>query len=75
MAAVSRQKDRGYFIDCPCCYDMPVRITHGNGYKFKEYGIHNGATGVLKGWQLSEADVKKFKDSEEQQIVLQELLE
>ena len=68
-----RKKTEGVLSICPGCYDMPVCITHGNGYMCKEYGIHNGTRAVLKGLELSNDDVAKLKDNKDKQIVLQTL--
>ena len=67
------KKTEGILSLCPGCYDMPIRITHGNGYRFKEYGIHNGSTGVLKAWELDETDVALLKTATVEQVVLQAL--
>eukprot|EP00973_Karenia_brevis_P060975 8478717-Karenia_brevis.AAC.1 len=29
------RKTEGVLSICPFCYDMPLRITHGNGYLYK----------------------------------------
>ena len=36
----------------------------------KEYGIHNGAVGWRKGWELSSSDVERNSDSHDKQLVL-----
>ena len=54
---------------------MPVCITNGNGYMFKEYNIHNGTRGVIKGWKLSAEDVATLTNTTDKQIVLQALPE
>ena len=48
---------------------MPLKITNGNGYLLKKYGIHNGSTCVLQKWELAEADIAAFRESRESQIV------
>ena len=58
---------------CPCCYNMPLRITHGNGYLYKEYGVHNGATCILKGWELDDTDSGSLDSGGAKQIVLRAL--
>ena len=58
---------------CPCCYNMPLRITHGNGYLYKEYGVHNGATCILKGWELDDIDLGSLDSGGAKQIVLRAL--
>ena len=58
---------------CPCCYNMPLRITHGNGYLYKEYGVHNGATCILKGWELHDKDLESPDTHGGKQIVLRAL--
>ena len=67
------KKTEGVLSICPCCYDMPVRITHGNGFLFKEYGVHNGSCGTVKGWQFADADVEEWKTTPDRQIVLKAL--
>ena len=36
------RKTEGILSLCPLCYDLPMKITRGNGKDMKEYGIHNG---------------------------------
>ena len=50
---------------------MPIRVLRGNGPRVKEFGIHNGTTGTLKGWELDEADVET--DQRNSQCVLKGL--
>ena len=66
------RKTGGIMSICPCCYNMPLRITHGNGYLYKEYGVHNGATCILKGWELDDTDLGSL-DGGAKQIVLRAL--
>ena len=68
-----RKKTEGILSICPGCYDMPVCITNGNGYMFKEYNIHNGTRGVIKGLELSAEDIATFANNTDKQIVLQAL--
>ena len=67
------RKTEGILSICPCCYNMPLRITHGNGYLYKEYGVHNGATCILKGWELHDKDLESPVSHGSRQIVLQAL--
>ena len=67
------KKTEGVLSICPGCYDMPMRITHGNGYMFKQYNIHNGATCFLRGMELADVDVEYLKTTEARQVVLQAL--
>ena len=67
------RKTEGILSICPCCYDMPVRITQGNGYLYKEYGVHNGSTGNLKAWEFVGPDIEAWKDSDAKQVVLHAL--
>ena len=67
------RKTEGILSICPCCYNMPLRITHGNGYLYKEYGVHNGATCILKGWELHDKDLETPVSHSSRQIVLQAL--
>ena len=39
------KKTGGILSICPACYDMPLRVTQGNGYLFKAYNVHNGSCG------------------------------
>ena len=43
------RKTEGVLSICPLCYGMPLKITNGNGYLSRLYGIRNGATCVLQG--------------------------
>ena len=52
---------------------MPLRITHGNGYPYKEYGIQNGATCVFKAWDLDEKDLEAPAAHSSRQILLRAL--
>ena len=52
---------------------MPVRVTHGNGYLYKEHGVHNGSTGKLRGWELEDLDLQALQQSSEPQVVLRAL--
>ena len=67
------RKTEGILSLCPCCYDMPLRVTHGNGYLCKEYGIHNGATGILKAVHFGDEDCDALKGCADQQVVLASL--
>ena len=67
------RKTEGVLSICPLCYGMPLRITNGNGYLSKLYGMHNGATCVLDGWQLAEPDIATSEENKESQIVLSSL--
>ena len=67
------RKTEGILSSCPCCYDMPLRITHGNGYLYKDCGVHNGATCILKGWQLHEKDLENTDSHGSKEIILQAL--
>ena len=55
------------------CVDMPYRVTHSHGTQFKEYGIHNGAKCILKGWELTERDLARVQCAEDSNIVLLDL--
>ena len=57
----------------PCCMDMPYKVTHSHGIEFKEYGIHNGAQCVLKGWLLDDRDVERLKDNTDDEVILKYL--
>jgi len=67
------KKTEGILSLCPCCYDMPMRVTNGSGYMSKNYGIHNGAQGVLKAWQFADSDVEAANTAASQQVVLHAL--
>ena len=67
------RKTEGILSLLLACLDMPYRVTDSNGYEFKEYGIHNGAKGILKGWHLSEKDLERADRKEEGNLVLLEL--
>ena len=67
------KKTEGILSMCPCCYDMPVRITHGNGSHCKDYGISNGSTGILKAWQFAKEDMEAIRDDSSPQVVLKAL--
>ena len=58
---------------CPFCYDLPVRITVGNGPLMKEYGVHNGARGRIRSWTLHPDDVSRLANNKEAEVVLNEL--
>ena len=42
------RKTEGILSLCPCCHDMPMRITNGNNNLYREYGIRNAATCVVQ---------------------------
>ena len=67
------RKTEGVLSICPLCCGLPLRITNGNGYLCKRYGIHNGATCVLEGWELAEPDIATAKENKESQTVLSSL--
>lgn len=67
------RKTEGVLSLLPCCLDMPYRVTHSHGHEFKEYGIHNGAECILKGWTLDNADMDNLKDSTASEVILQHL--
>jgi hypothetical protein len=52
---------------------MEFRVTDSNGVDFKKHGIHNGARGKLKAWQLSDKDDEFLKDTSPNEMVLKEL--
>jgi len=57
----------------PVCYDLPVRVTRGNGADMKQYGIHNGARGRIKDWTLHPDDLDRVAQSQESEIILTQL--
>ena len=67
------KKTEGVLSLCPCCRDMPVRVTSGKVYKSKEYGVHNGSCGILKSWELAQDDIEMLKTATDEQIVLKRL--
>ena len=54
----------------PLCHDMPLRVTLGNGDRFKEFGIHNGARCRLKAWTLHGDDEQHLATAIDSEIVL-----
>lgn len=46
------RRTEGILSLLPLCRGMPLRVTLGNGDRFKEFGIHNGARCRLKSWTL-----------------------
>ena len=46
----------------PLIYDMPWRLTGGQGAHFKESGSHNGTRGRVRAWTLHKEDEKRVKD-------------
>ena len=67
------RKTEGILSLCPCCKGMPMRLTSGNSHLAREYGIHNGATCVVQGWELDPLDEKELVASKEAQVVLRAL--
>ena len=57
----------------PVCYDLPVRVTRGNGADMKQYGIHNGARGRIKDWTLHPDDLVRVAQSQDSEIILTQL--
>ena len=55
------------------CYDLPVRITLGNGPEMKEYGIHKGARGRIKAWTLHEDDVNRLANTKDAEVTLTQM--
>ena len=67
------RKTEGILSLCPCCRGMPVRVTSGNNALYREYGVHNGATGVVQAWELGPLDKEVLEQSQEAQAVLRAL--
>ena len=57
----------------PLIYDMPWRLTGGQGGHFKECGIHNGTRGHVRAWTLHEEDEKHLKACNDEEIVLKHM--
>jgi len=57
----------------PMCYDLPVRITRGNGKDMKEYGIHNGGRGRIRDWVLHPDDVARLQTNSDGEVTLTQL--
>ena len=55
------------------CYDLPVKVTRGNGKDMKEYGIHNGARGRIRDWKLHPDDIARLRTNHEGEVTLTEL--
>ena len=67
------RKTDGILSLCPLCYDLPVRITRGNGTDMKAYGVHNGARGRVKDWTLQPEDVARGTAATEGEVILTQL--
>ncbi len=67
------RKTEGILSLCPLCYDLPMRITRGNGGDMKEYGIHNGARGRIKDWTLHPDDVARMSANTDGEVILTQL--
>ena len=57
----------------PLIFDMPWRLTGGQGEHFKECGIHNGTRGRVRAWSLHKDDEKKLEECDDPEIVLEHL--
>ena len=57
----------------PLIYDMPWRLTGGQGSHFKESGIHNGTRGRVRAWTLHAEDEKEIDGCFDEEIVLKHL--
>ena len=64
------RRTEGILSLLPLCHDMPLRVTLGNGDRFKEFGIHNGARCRLKNWTLHEEDEQHIATTADSEIVL-----
>ena len=71
--AYHAKKNEGILSLLMACYNMPYRVTDSHGKNFAEFGIHNGAQCILKGWQLSDADLSRTQTLKHEHMVLQEL--
>ena len=67
------RKTEGVLSLCPCCHGMPMRITNGNSALCREFGIHNGTTCTVEGWELDPVDQDTVGTSEDAQVVLRAL--
>ena len=57
----------------PLIFDMPWRLTGGQGEHFKECGIHNGTRGRVRAWSLHKDDENKLEECDDPEIVLEHL--
>ncbi len=64
---------QGILSLCPLAYDLPFRITRGNGKDMKEHGINNGARGRLRDWTLHDDDVVRLQNCTDGEVTLTEL--
>ena len=68
--AYHARRTEGILSLLPVVYDMPMRVTLGNGRNFKDYGVHNGSRCRLKAWTLHAEDEITLKASNDEQVIL-----
>ena len=57
----------------PGVYGMPVRLTTGKAKFASEYGLHNGARGGLRGWELHPDDLASLSTNASNEVILTHL--
>lgn len=67
------KKTEGVLSLLPLCFNMPLKVTHSHGKDFKKYGIHNGASCVLKAWDLEPEDAQALEDETRGEVILKHL--
>ena len=50
-----------------------MKVKLGNGKDMKEYGVHNGARGRIRGWTLHPNDEERLRDCTDGEVTLTEL--
>jgi hypothetical protein len=67
------QKTDGIPSLMPLIYDVPWRLSGGQGAHFKECGLHKGSTGRVRAWTLHADDERDVKNCRDEEVVLQHL--
>ena len=67
------RKTDGILSLMPLIYDMPCRLTGGQGAHFKESGIHNSTRGNVRAWILHEDDEKELATCRDAEVILKHL--
>ena len=54
----------------PCCYDMPLRITHSGESSWKQHGVNKGGLCRFKGFKFDPIDEEWVHEATGNEIIL-----
>ena len=67
------RKTEGILSLLPCTYDLPCRVTNGNGKQCREYKVHNGTRCRVKAWSLTAADEQMLRSCTDAEVMLADM--